>query len=78
METEPRWGSSQREGSARGKGGSTKKEGLETFSPTPVPFPRKTAVTAIQSDWMLNYWDIEQVFVQSEINSEVFLALPWV
>ena len=34
------------------------------------------AITALQRDWVLNHWDIEQAFIQSEIDREIFLTLP--
>lgn len=34
------------------------------------------AVAALQYDWSLDYWDIEQLFVQSEINRDIFMRMP--
>lgn len=58
--------------------GFLQKEGvelLETFSPTPVPSSiRMIAIAALQRDWVLNHWDIDQTFVQNEIDREIFFT----
>ena len=50
---------------------------LDTFSPTPVPSSiRMISIAAVQNDWSLSHWDIEQAFVQSKIDRDIFLKLP--
>jgi len=50
---------------------------LTTFSPTPVPSSiRMIATSALQRDWTLNHWDVEQAFIQSEIDREIYVQLP--
>ena len=50
---------------------------LDTFSPTPVPSSiQMIATTALQCEWTLNHWDIEQAFVQSQIDREIFVQFP--
>ena len=60
--------------------GYMQREGLDylaTFSPTPVPSSiRMIATSALQRDWPLNHWDIEQAFIQSRIDREIFVKLP--
>lgn len=43
----------------------------DTFSPMPVPpVIRMISTAALQHDWTLNQWDIEQAFAQSRIDRE--------
>ena len=34
------------------------------------------ATCALQRDWTLNHWDIEQAFILSEIDQKHFVQLP--
>ena len=50
---------------------------LETFSPTAnVASMRLLVVLACKYNLELLHWDIEQEFVQSELDHEVFMKLP--
>ena len=49
-------------------------DALESFSPTPVPSSiRIIVITALERGWVLNHWEIEQAFIQSEIDREISL-----
>lgn len=68
-----------REGASGGPGfHATCRAGLsDTFSPTPFPSSiPMIATAALQRDWTRNHWDIEQAFVQSRIDREIFVRLP--
>ena len=50
---------------------------FETFAPTPnAASIRLVAALACKLDWELNHFDVEQAFVQSELDSEVYMRLP--
>ena len=50
---------------------------LETFSPTAIAASQQLLVAlACKYNLELLHWDIEQAFVQSELNHEVFMKLP--
>ena len=50
---------------------------LETFSPTPNAASQRLLVAlACKYNLELLHWDIEQAFVQSELDHEVFMQLP--
>ena len=50
---------------------------LDTYSPTPVSSSiRMIAVAAVQNDWTLSHWDIEQAFIQSKIDRDIYLKMP--
>lgn len=50
---------------------------LGTSSPTPVAsFISMIAVTALQQGWTRTHRDIEQAFVQSRIDRDIYVRLP--
>ena len=49
---------------------------LETFSPTANAASILIVALACKFDWELLHLDIEQAFVQSELDHEVFMKLP--
>ena len=50
---------------------------LETFSPTANAAPQRLLIAlACKYNLELLHWDIEQAFVQSELDHEVFMKLP--
>ena len=49
---------------------------LETFSPTANAASILIVALACKFDWELLHLDIEQAFVQSELDLEVFMKLP--
>ena len=50
---------------------------LDTFSPTPVASSiRMIAALALQCDLKLTHLDVQQAFVQSSLDEEVYLRLP--
>lgn len=65
-----------REGASGGPGfiQREKLDYLDKFSPTPVPSPVLIATTtALQQDWNLNHWDIEQAFMHFRSDRENFV-----
>lgn len=52
-------------------------ECLDMFSVTSVPSSiPMIANMALQKDWTLNLWDIEQAFSQSRIDRKILVGLP--
>ena len=50
---------------------------FETFAPTPAAATiRLLAAVACKLDWDLHHFDVEQAFVQSQLDTEVYLRLP--
>ena len=50
---------------------------FDTFAPTAsTTSSRLVAVMACKLDWDLKHLDVDQAFVQSELDTEIFLRLP--
>ena len=63
---------------ARGFGQQFGVDYFNTFSPaSTVSYIKVALATAVQNDWPLYHFDVEQAFVQAKLDTDVYMKLPY-